>query len=208
MEKKKETKKKNQKVTKKDIKKEVKKEGAQPVKKEQVAAKELKLVDSRKMIAGVVMGVILIALVLASIFGLIGPKDYSKSYLVEEKVAKELNCNEIEEVTKKNQSFILFTNFNSEEEYNLEKELKDIITEYNLENDFYVLAQTDTCGSIDEPTSDLRMALKVAEDIKTMPTIFYYEDGELIDFIKRADENPMQAADFMQLLDMFEITRE
>lgn len=202
MEKKKETKKKKTNkpnVTKKDIKKEVE----QPVN-----AKELKLMDSRKMIAGVVMGVILIALVLASIFGLIGPKDYSKSYLVEEKVAKELNCNEIEEVTKKNQSFILFTNFNSEEEYNLEKELKDIITEYNLENDFYVLAQTDTCGSIDEPTSDLRMALKVAEDIKTMPTIFYYEDGELIDFIKRADENPMQAADFMQLLDMFEITRE
>ena len=190
-------------VTKKDIKKEVKKEVEQTVN-----AKELKLMDSRKMIAGVVMGVILIALVLASIFGLIGPKDYSKSYLVEEKVAKELNCNEIEEVTKKNQSFILFTNFNSEEEYNLEKELKDIITEYHLENDFYVLAQTDTCGSIDEPTSDLRMALKVAEDIKTMPTIFYYEDGELIDFIKRADENPMQAADFMQLLDMFEITRE
>lgn len=206
MEKKKETKKKKTNkpnVTKKDIKKEVKKEVEQPVN-----AKELKLMDSRKMIAGVVMGVILIALVLASIFGLIGPKDYSKSYLVEEKVAKELNCNEIEEVTKKNQSFILFTNFNSEEEYNLEKELKDIITEYNLENDFYVLAQTDTCGSIDEPTSDLRMALKVAEDIKTMPTIFYYEDGELIDFIKRADENPMHAADFMQLLDMFEITRE
>lgn len=206
MEKKKETKKKKTNkpnVTKKDIKKEVKKEVEQPVN-----AKELKLMDSRKMIAGVVMGVILIALVLASIFGLIGPKDYSKSYLVEEKVAKELNCNEIEEVIKKNQSFILFTNFNSEEEYNLEKELKDIITEYHLENDFYVLAQTDTCGSIDEPTSDLRMALKVAEDIKTMPTIFYYEDGELIDFIKRADENPMQAADFMQLLDMFEITRE
>lgn len=206
MEKKKETKKKKTNkpnVTKKDIKKEVKKEVEQPVN-----AKELKLMDSRKMIAGVVMGVILIALVLASIFGLIGPKDYSKSYLVEEKVAKELNCNEIEELTKKNQSFILFTNFNSEEEYNLEKELKDIITEYHLENDFYVLAQTDTCGSIDEPTSDLRMALKVAEDIKTMPTIFYYEDGELIDFIKRADENPMQAADFMQLLDMFEITRE
>ena len=206
MEKKKETKKKKtnkSNVTKKDIKKEVKKEVEQPVN-----AKELKLMDTRKMIAGAVMGVILIALVLASIFGLIGPKDYSKSYLVEEKVAKELNCNEIEEVTKKNQSFILFTNFNSEEEYNLEKELKDIITEYNLENDFYVLAQTDTCGSIDEPTSDLRMALKVAEDIKTMPTIFYYEDGELIDFIKRADENPMQAADFMQLLDMFEITRE
>ena len=171
MEKKKETKKKKTNkpnVTKKDIKKEVKKEVEQPVN-----AKELKLMDSRKMIAGVVMGVILIALVLASIFGLIGPKDYSKSYLVEEKVAKELNCNEIEEVTKKNQSFILFTNFNSEEEYNLEKELKDIITEYHLENDFYVLAQTDTCGSIDEPTSDLRMALKVAEDIKTMPTIFY-----------------------------------
>lgn len=207
MEKKKETKKKKTNkpnVTKKDIKKEVKKE----VEEQPVNAKELKLMDSRKMIAGVVMGVILIALVLASIFGLIGPKDYSKSYLVEEKVAKELNCNEIEEVTKKNQSFILFTNFNSEEEYNLEKELKDIITEYHLENDFYVLAQTDTCGSIDEPTSDLRMALKVAEDIKTMPTIFYYEDGELIDFIKRADENPMQAADFMQLLDMFEITRE
>ena len=206
MEKKKETKKKKTNkpnVTKKDRKKEVKKEVEQPVN-----AKELKLMDSRKMIAGVVMGVILIALVLASIFGLIGPKDYSKSYLVEEKVAKELNCNEIEEVIKKNQSFILFTNFNSEEEYNLEKELKDIITEYHLENDFYVLAQTDTCGSIDEPTSDLRMALKVAEDIKTMPTIFYYEDGELIDFIKRADENPMQAADFMQLLDMFEITRE
>lgn len=206
MEKKKETKKKKTNkpnVTKKDIKKEVKKEVEQTVN-----AKELKLMDSRKMIAGVVMGVILIALVLASIFGLIGPKDYSKSYLVEEKVAKELNCNEIEEVIKKNQSFILFTNFNSEEEYNLEKELKDIITEYHLENDFYVLAQTDTCGSIDEPTSDLRMALKVAEDIKTMPTIFYYEDGELIDFIKRADENPMQAADFMQLLDMFEITRE
>ena len=206
MEKKKETKKKKTNkpnVTKKDIKKEVKKEVEQTVN-----AKELKLMDSRKMIAGVVMGVILIALVLASIFGLIGPKDYSKSYLVEEKVAKELNCNEIEEVTKKNKSFILFTNFNSEEEYNLEKELKDIITEYNLENDFYVLAQTDTCGSIDEPTSDLRMALKVAEDVKTMPTIFYYEDGELIDFIKRADENPMQAADFMQLLDMFEITRE
>ena len=119
MEKKKETKKKKTNkpnVTKKDIKKEVKKEVEQPVN-----AKELKLMDSRKMIAGVVMGVILIALVLASIFGLIGPKDYSKSYLVEEKVAKELNCNEIEEVTKKNQSFILFTNFNSEEEYNLEK---------------------------------------------------------------------------------------
>ena len=40
-----------------------------------------------------------------------------------------------------------------------------------------------------------------------MPTILYYKDGKLVDYVQRDDEQMMSDADFVKLLDIYEFEK-
>lgn len=170
-------------------------------------AMKLIMPNKKMLIVGVCLGLIIALLGTVSIYRKNTNIDYSKSYLVTKNIAKEINCDNLSEAINKERSFIFITNYNDENEYNLEKDLKDVINKYKLSNDFYVFPQNHNCGSISEIESGtLGTTLKLKEPISTMPTILYYENGEFIDYVKREDVKMIEAADFVQLLDIYEIT--
>ena len=67
-------------------------------------------------IAIALLSVILIALTLAIKFGSTQNIDYSKSYLVDKKIAKEIKCNDLSNAITGEESFIFVTTLNDENE--------------------------------------------------------------------------------------------
>ena len=153
------------------------------------------------------IAVVLVVLTLARMFGSTQNIDYSKSYLVDREIVSEISCSDIANATTGSESFIFVTSLNNEEEYSLEKDLRNIIGEYRLNDKFFLYVLNDTCGSLNDTSSELATNLKIPEAITHVPTILYYKDGEFVDYVSRADENMMEAADFVKLLDMYEITK-
>lgn len=179
-------------------------------KKTKINEENLKLIMPNKKITiiGICLGVIIALLGIVSVYNKNTNIDYSKSYLVTKNIAKEVNCDNVSEAINKEQAFVLVTNYNDESEYNLEKDLKSVIGKYKLSNNFYVFPQNHNCGTIsDIQSGTLGEILKLKESINTMPTILYYKNGEFVDYVKREDAKMIEAADFVQLLDIYEITK-
>lgn len=158
-------------------------------------------------IAIALLSVILIALTLAIKFGSTQNIDYSKSYLIDKKIATEIKCNDLSNAITGEESFIFVTTLNDENEYKLEKDLKKVIGENRLNDKFYVYVDDPSCGSLNDITTNASINLKLQEKITQVPTILYYKDGSLVDYVERVDENMMEAADFVQLLDIYELTK-
>ena len=158
-------------------------------------------------IAIALLSVILIALTLAIKFGSTQNIDYSKSYLVDKKIATEIKCNDLSNAITGEESFIFVTTLNDENEYKLEKDLKKVIGENRLNDKFYVYVDDPSCGSLSDITTNASINLKLQEKITQVPTILYYKDGSLVDYVERVDKNMIEAADFVQLLDIYELTK-
>lgn len=181
-----------------------------PVKKIQEEAKVEELLSpSKYIVVGVLLlGVLLITFTLANMYGSTKNIDYSKGYLVDKKIVPEIACSDLKNAITGERSFIFVTHYNSEEEYKLEKELKSIIGEYHLEDEFFVFPENAECGSLaDIENGSMGTDLKLPEAIDTMPTILYYKDGEFVDYVKRVDQQMIEGADFVKLLDIYEITK-
>ena len=181
-----------------------------PVKKIQEEAKVEELLSpSKYIVVGVLLlGVLLITFTLANMYGSTKNIDYSKGYLVDKKIVPEIACSDLKNAITGERSFIFVTHYNSEEEYKLEKELKSIIGEYHLEDEFFVFPENAECGSLaDIENGSMGTDLKLSEAIDTMPTILYYKDGEFVDYVKRVDQQMIEGADFVKLLDIYEITK-
>lgn len=162
--------------------------------------KEEKL-DS-KMILIVVLAFLIAIIALAKIAGIFEIKDYSKSYLLKHKVVtNEVTTNNINNALTNKNAFILVTTLNNEEEYNLEKDLKKVIKNNELKDNFYVYIYNE------DSKTNLNNIFKVTGDI-TLPTILYYKNGEFVDMVKREDPKMIEAADFVKLLDMYELSKE
>ena len=86
----------------------------------------------------------------------------------------------------------------------MEKELKTIIDDYNLNSQFYYINVTeykDKTNYIDQ----INEALNLYDNVITkVPTIVYVEDNHVSadNIIKREDNQLMSADDFQQLLDI------
>ena len=126
-------------------------------------------------------------------------KDFSKSYLLKNKVITEIKKEDINTTLLNNNSFIFITNLNQEEEYNLEKDLMKVIKDNKLKDNFYIYFK--------EPSDNLNELFGIDGSIKT-PTILYYKNGSLVDSVKREDEKMIEAADFVKLLDIYELSKE
>lgn len=115
------------------------------------------------------------------------------------------NLNEVNQILKEapDEYFVLISYTNSQDTYDLEKGLKNIIDTYALSDHFYYFNAT----SIMKESNYLdKLNTAFATDlIKTVPTILYYRDGKLTDTVTRVDKNPINAGDFQKLLDIYDI---
>ena len=106
---------------------------------------------------------------------------------------------DVRSVLLNNDVFIFITSLNDEEEYNLEKDLRKVIKDNNLKDNFYIYFKNDS--------DNLNELFGIDENNKT-PTILYYKNGNLVDKVERNDEKMIEAADFAKLLDMYELSKE
>ncbi len=99
--------------------------------------------------------------------------------------------------------FVYISYTNEEDIYNMEKDLSKVINDYQIQDDFYYIDITELKKEPDYLVK-LNKALGLEEyKITKVPTIIYVtakmnQDNILL----RADDNIMQAADFVQLLDI------
>ena len=80
-----------------------------------------------------------------------------------------------------------------------------MVNDYKLQ-DHFVLFQTvgDNCGSINDDSSVKVQSLRLEKGLSKLPTIIYYKNGKVVDYIEREDEQMMSEQDFAQLLDKYE----
>ena len=180
----------------------------EPKTEEKVIKEETKNNETKmdyKIILIIVLALLIAVIGIAKISGVFENKDFSKSYLLKNKVTtNELKKEDISNVLLDKEVFIFITSLNKDEEYNekeynLEKNLKKVIKDNNIKDNFYIYF-------IDSSTN-LKELFGIDENTK-VPTILYYKYGNLVDQIKREDEQMMEAADFAKILDMYELSKE
>lgn len=130
----------------------------------------------------------------------------STSYLIDSGTIN-LQITNLEEVSQilseaPSEYFVLITYTGSEDTYELEEGLKTIIDEYQL-NDLFYYVDVTSITSEDNYLTRINNAFDT-DIIETIPVIIYYKDGEIIDTVKRYDDNVINAADFQKLLDIYE----
>ena len=87
-----------------------------------------------------------------------------------------------------------------------QKQLADVISDYHLEDDFYVLSgEPHNCGEISDVTSEFSKELQLTSGITKTPVILFYRNGELTEVIEREDEAMLTDGDLVKVLDIYEI---
>lgn len=109
---------------------------------------------------------------------------YYNSYLIETNtISLEMNdINEISSVLSEtpNYYFLYISYTGDEDVYNLEEELKPLIDEYQLQNNFYFLNVTDFKDTNTNYKEDIADTLNIDRNIiSDVPIILYFKDGEL-----------------------------
>jgi len=100
-----------------------------------------------------------------------------------------------------NEYFILINYTGDEDNYNLEKGLKEIIDSYKFADCFYYLNVKNIIKE-DNYLARLNTAFKT-DKITTVPTILYFKNGSIVEVVKRIDNNPINSGDFQKLLDIY-----
>ncbi len=129
----------------------------------------------------------------------------SESYLVKEKViSKEINdLNEVDVVfIEPPATYFIYVSYTGDEPiYNMEKEMKDVINEYHLNDSFYYLNVT-SIKEANDLIEQVNEALHLEEKkINKVPTIIYFKDGKVVDMITREDDSLITSSDLEKLLD-------
>ena len=128
----------------------------------------------------------------------------SESYLAKEKVIfKELDLDEVSAVfSEPPAEYFIYVSYTGDKEiYNMEKELKSLIQEYNLNENMYFLNVTSTKKE-DNYIKKINEKLNMEKiKVEKVPTIIYFKDGKAVDLINRKDDNIMNEGDFAQLLE-------
>ena len=87
--------------------------------------------------------------------------------------------------------------------YEMEKELKDVIREYDLKDKFYFINVTNMKEE-DNYLEELGNILNLNEQkITEVPTIIYFKDGEIVKdgILTSEDDNIINASDFRKFLE-------
>lgn len=161
--------------------------------------------------AVIIIGIILLTWYGFAWYRVVKENKLSKSYLVSEKVISQeiKSLDEVQDVLSEPLStyFIYISYTGSEEIYNMEKDIKELITKYDLADRFYYLNVTkikDEDNVIDKINESLHLEGK---EIEQIPTILYIKDGVVIDSTTREDNKIMTKGDFQKLLDSNKIEK-
>lgn len=101
--------------------------------------------------------------------------------------------------------FVFINYLNEEKTYKLEKDLKDIVDDYNLNNIFYYLNVTTLKDKDSNYADKLNKAFDSDNKIKNAPTILYYQNNELVEVITSGKNEIISASDLKRILDVYEI---
>ena len=160
---------------------------------------------------GIVIAIILITWWACAWYNVHKDKKLSESYLISQKIiSQEIDeLSEIDDILSEPYStyFIYISYTGSEEIYNMEKEIKDIIVDYKLSDKLYYLNVTNIKEDkdvIDKINEALHLEGK---DVEKIPTILYIKDGVVIDVITRQDNRIMEKGDFEKLLEVNNIQK-
>lgn len=194
---------------------EIKEPAVEEVKKVSTVSKEETVQNPRVIttlqIVAIVLMVILVIVATAKIFyeyqeSSFERNGYQESYLIKKKNVSTTQCGEIANAINRDQAFIYIPNLGTEEEFELEKKLADVISDYHLEDDFYVLSgEPHNCGEISDVTSEFSSELQLTSGITKTPVILFYRNGELAEVIEREDEAMLTDGDLVKVLDIYEI---
>ena len=164
----------------------------------------------------VIAAVILIAAILITLYGfswykVIREDRVSTSYLLKNKViTKEIHgIKDLDDVFSEVPAdyFVYISYTGNVEIYDMEKDLKDVINEYSLNDVFYYLNVTDIKDDGDY-LNDINKAFHFKEDVvANVPTILYFKDGKIKDAIKKKD-GIINSGDFEKLLEVNKIVKE
>jgi hypothetical protein len=166
-----------------------------------------------------VIAILIIAFIIAATwygfawYKVIKENKVSQSYLTKNDIITNTfnSLDEIDSVlSEAGNSYFIYVSYTGDEDiYNMEKDLKKVITKYNLSSSFYFLNVTDMKDK-DNYIDTINEKLGLTDSKKkvvNVPTILYYENGELKDLIVRSDKNIMNSGDFQKLLDVNKITK-
>lgn len=121
-----------------------------------------------------------------------------KSYLYE--YVNEVTVDEVKNILTEPSSemFILVTKVNDENVYNFEKDIKKVIKNRDIRDNFIYIDYTDN-------EDDLESLNKVlGSEISSLPAIIYYKNGQVVTSID-SSERMINAGDYEQLLDSYEV---
>lgn len=146
----------------------------------------------------IILGVIFIALYVNKWHQVKEQEKYLNSYLVSSNtISLEMtDIKEINSVLSETPSYyFVYIGYTKDKSvYNLEKKLKPLIDEYNLQNNFYFINVTNIKEKNKNYKSDIATELKIDDDyIKKVPVILYFRNGSLVN-------NAYNAKDFEGLL--------
>lgn len=147
----------------------------------------------------VIIGIILVVLYFYRWYQVKDQEKYLNSYLVSSGTIN-LEMNDISEISsvllETSSEYFVYIGYTEDEKvYNLEKKLKPIIDEYDLQSNFYFINVTDIKNKNKNYKSDIARELNISEnEISSVPIILYFKGGTLIQGGIR------NAEDFEQLL--------
>lgn len=148
------------------------------------------------------ISIVVLTFATVNIFKWIKSNNVRNGYI--NKYVSEITYNELDTylLEPASNTFIYITYTGNEQVYKLEKDLKKIISNYDLTDEFIYIDVTeemennDFIKNINEKYS--------TNLINKIPVIMYFKDGVLTDIIN-SDDNLFTKADFQKLLDNYEI---
>lgn len=170
-------------------------------------------IAKEKVNRGIFIAAVVVLIIVLVIFYLYRVHDVrlteriQESYLLNSQtISLEIkNLSEVDQILTEapDDYFVLISYTNSQDTYDLEKGLKNIIDTYALSDHFYYFNATNIMKE-NNYLDELNKAFDT-DLIKNVPTILYFHDGKLEDVVKRDDKNPINAGDFQKLLDIYDI---
>lgn len=104
--------------------------------------------------------------------------------------------------------FVFINYLNEKDTYKLEKNLKKIIDNHNLKDNFYYMNITSLKENNDNYLKDLNEAFHTDNKIKNVPTILYYKNNKLEAVISSNESNIISSNDLKRLLDKYDIEQK
>lgn len=175
---------------------------------EKVEVVEKKKIDNKTIIIIVlsIIAIILLGIYLYKWYDVKKQEKLMNSYLLTtDTVSLEIkNLDEVPQILTEapNDYFVFISYTGNEDNYELEKDLKTIIDTYKFGDCFYYL-NVENLMKEDNYLARINSTFKT-DKIKSLPTIIYYKNGEIVDVVSRIDNNHINAGDFQKLLDIYE----